>query len=77
MTSLDYSFQNRVVLLEWMKDFAVDHSLDDETYHLAVLLLDRYSMNADVLLFTKSKFQLIAMVCIMIAMKHHVRIVIY
>ena len=72
MSEMGYTIRNRAIVIDWMREFANDHHLDNETYHLSVLLLDRFLVKSECEGYSKNKFQLIAMICLMIAIKQNV-----
>lgn len=72
LTSIGFTIRNRALLVEWMRSFALDYHLCDDTYYLSVLLLDRFFSSKAALDYSKSKFQLIAGVCLLIATKYNV-----
>lgn len=74
LSQVGYTMKNRKILIEWMKEFSNDHYLDHETFHLSVLLMDRFFAKSYSKGYPKSKFQYIALICLMIAIKHDVRI---
>lgn len=72
LASTGYTVRNRAILVEWMRSFVSDHHLCDDTYYLSVLLLDRFFSSKAALNYSKSKFQMIAGVCLLIATKFNV-----
>lgn len=72
LSKAGYTVRNRALLVDWMREFSNDHHLDNETYHLSVLLLDRFLVKRNCEGYSKDRFQLIAMTCLMIAIKQNV-----
>ena len=57
----------RAILVDWMSELCYNYSLHRVTFHISVLILDRY-ISTDVCI-KRSEFQTLGAVCVMVATK--------
>lgn len=64
----DLGWNMRILVVDWMKEFAANYKVKRSTYHLAVAILDKYLQTAEGI--TRDKLQFIAAICLILASKY-------
>lgn len=64
----DLGWNIRIMVVDWMKEFAANFKVKRSTYHLSVAILDAYLQASEDI--GKNKIQLVAAICLILASKY-------